>query len=200
LDLPPIHRDRAAGYQRVHGHGGSPPGYHRGLHRRSAGTTASRIESGSLVSCFQASLRSFGENGFTRCWHRFSPCCSCFTSRCCSGGCSFSMVDMILLMSGTRLVTTGLRFQRSRKRGMLEGANNFAKVTEIISFFPPFLDHILWPANGMCRIRWCDLANNQEIVQHPHRSEFLLNCRLGTGKSSIQAATWNGRTVVSSRP
>jgi hypothetical protein len=34
----------------------------------------------------------------------------------------------------------------------------------------------------MCWIRWCDLANDQEIVQHPHRSEFLLNGRFGPRK------------------
>jgi hypothetical protein len=34
----------------------------------------------------------------------------------------------------------------------------------------------------MCRIRWCDLPNDQEIVQHPNRSELLLNGRLGSRK------------------
>jgi hypothetical protein len=34
----------------------------------------------------------------------------------------------------------------------------------------------------MCRIRWRDLPNDQEIVQHPHRSELLLNGRFGSGK------------------
>ena len=34
----------------------------------------------------------------------------------------------------------------------------------------------------MCRIRWCDLPNDQKIVQHPHRSELLLNGRFGPRK------------------
>ncbi len=34
----------------------------------------------------------------------------------------------------------------------------------------------------MCWIRWCDLPNDQKIVQHPHRSEFLLNGRFGPRK------------------
>src|SRR5580704_4410273 len=34
----------------------------------------------------------------------------------------------------------------------------------------------------MCRIRWGDMANDQEIVQHPHCSEFLLNGRFGPRK------------------
>src|SRR4029077_5847261 len=34
----------------------------------------------------------------------------------------------------------------------------------------------------MCRIRSCDLPNDQKIVQHPHRSEFLLNGRFGPRK------------------
>src|SRR5712675_2064419 len=46
----------------------------------------------------------------------------------------------------------------------------------------PFLYHILWTANGMCRIRWCDLPNDQKIIQHPHRSELLLNGRFGPWK------------------
>jgi hypothetical protein len=29
-----------------------------------------------------------------------------------------------------------------------------------------------WTANGMCRIRSCNLPNEQKIVQHPPRSEF----------------------------
>src|SRR5208282_1466572 len=28
----------------------------------------------------------------------------------------------------------------------------------------------------------CDLPNDQKIIQHPHRSEFLLNGRFGSGK------------------
>src|SRR5271170_7524279 len=31
-------------------------------------------------------------------------------------------------------------------------------------------------------IRWCDLPNDQKIVQHPHRSELLLNGRFGPWK------------------
>ena len=34
----------------------------------------------------------------------------------------------------------------------------------------------------MRRIRWCDLPNDQKIVQHPHRSELLLNGRFGPRK------------------
>src|SRR5258708_40049263 len=45
-----------------------------------------------------------------------------------------------------------------------------------------FFDDVLWTANGMCRIRWCDLPNDQKIVKHPNRSELLLNGRFGSGK------------------
>src|ERR1700758_77066 len=45
-----------------------------------------------------------------------------------------------------------------------------------------FLDHILWPAHGVCRVRWCDLPHDQKIVQHPHRGELLLNGRFGSRK------------------
>src|SRR5712671_5464482 len=34
----------------------------------------------------------------------------------------------------------------------------------------------------MCRIRWRNLPNDQKIVQHPHRSELLLNGRFGPWK------------------
>jgi hypothetical protein len=34
----------------------------------------------------------------------------------------------------------------------------------------------------MCWIRRCDLPNDQKIVQHPDRSEFLLNGRFGPRK------------------
>ena len=34
----------------------------------------------------------------------------------------------------------------------------------------------------MCRIRWCDLPNDQKILQHPHSSELLLNGRFGSRK------------------
>jgi hypothetical protein len=30
-----------------------------------------------------------------------------------------------------------------------------------------FFHHVLWTANGMCRIRWRNLPNDQKIVQHP---------------------------------
>ena len=41
-----------------------------------------------------------------------------------------------------------------------------------------FFDDVLWTANGMCRIRCCDLPNDQKIVQHDvhgfcHRSFIL---------------------------
>src|SRR5271169_5000814 len=45
-----------------------------------------------------------------------------------------------------------------------------------------FFHHILWPANGMRWIRWRNLPNDQKIVQHPHRSELLLNGRFGPWK------------------
>src|SRR5260370_29575538 len=34
----------------------------------------------------------------------------------------------------------------------------------------------------MRRIRWCNLSNDQKIVQHPHRSELSLNGRFGPWK------------------
>jgi hypothetical protein len=34
----------------------------------------------------------------------------------------------------------------------------------------------------MRRIRWCDLPNDQKIVQHPDRSELLFNGRFGPWK------------------
>src|SRR5271165_7026989 len=34
----------------------------------------------------------------------------------------------------------------------------------------------------MCRVRGCDLPNDQKIIQHPHRSELLLNGRFGSRK------------------
>jgi Mg2+ and Co2+ transporter CorA len=34
----------------------------------------------------------------------------------------------------------------------------------------------------MCRVRWRNLPNDQKIVQHPHRSELLLNGRFGSRK------------------
>jgi hypothetical protein len=37
-------------------------------------------------------------------------------------------------------------------------------------------------ANGMGRVRWCDLPNDQKIRQHPHRSELLLHGRFGPWK------------------
>src|SRR5438552_3277011 len=43
----------------------------------------------------------------------------------------------------------------------------------------PFLTTYFGPRTA-CRIRWCDLPNDQKIAQHPHRSEFLLNGRLGS--------------------
>src|SRR5277367_6414928 len=34
--------------------------------------------------------------------------------------------------------------------------------------------HILWPANGMRRIRWRNLPNDLEIVQGPHKATVMV--------------------------
>jgi len=48
-----------------------------------------------------------------------------------------------------------------------------------IQFYPALLMMRILGKDGMA---WCDLPNNQKIVQYPNRGELLLNGRLGSRK------------------